>query len=86
MNVYFQGELRRIEKNEFKRRNGESACDFRLLVEQGSTSVTFTGAQNLEKKFDEIKTMQGALCDFDVEYHPNWKYNQFVISDVNLCC
>ena len=85
MRVYFSGELRRIEKNEFKRRNGDAACCFRLLVEQGTTSVTFIGTQALEKKFDDIKTMQGAMCEFDVEYHPTWKYNQFQIVDVNLC-
>lgn len=84
MKVRFNGELRRIEKNEFKRRNGDAACDFNILLEAGVDSYRMKGSDKLNAYFDNIKTLCGCECEFQAEYHPTWKYNQFVITDINL--
>lgn len=84
MKVEFIGELRRVEKREFDKKDGTKGVSYPMLVECGADSLQFPTTEDIYKSFVDGLLYKGCECLFVAEYNPRYQFNNFVVKQATV--
>lgn len=84
MKVEFKGELRRVEKREYTKKDGTKGCSYPMLVECGADSFQFPAEEGVYDLFELGHLYKGAECKFVAEYNPRFQFNNFVVKEAEV--
>ena len=84
MLVCFKGELRNVVKGkEFSRKDGTTGCNVNVSVEVGGVPQYFASEEPILARFNRGEIEKGKDYVFVADYNPRWKFNQFVVKEIN---
>ena len=85
MRVEFKGELRRVESNEFTKKDGSKGIGYKMLVEFGADSLQFPTVREVWEQFEMGYLEKGMDCQFVADYNPRFQFNNFVVEEAVSC-
>lgn len=83
MRVEFKGELRRVERQEFTKKDGSNGVGYKLLVECGADSLQFPTTEKVYQNYQDEYIYKGLECQFLADYNPRYQLYNFIVKDVS---
>lgn len=78
--IFIRGEVRKLEKKEFKRRNGENGVAYNLLFEGYGGTRVFPVTENIYKDYESGKLKKGDEVLLGASYRPQYQFNQVEVT------
>ena len=83
-NIEIHGEVRRLEKKDFKRRNGENGVAYNLLFEGYGGTRVFPVTEHIYNDFELGKLKKGDEVVLLALYFPQYQFNQILVKDYRI--